>query len=118
MTAKPSSRPSAEPAEFSEDQKQLVRILQESLPVTASPFDEVAEQLGWSGEQVIHQIDQWRVEGVVRRFGTVMNHWRLGFAANGMAVFRMEDDRIDEAAKLLVSCDDISHCYRRPSIDG
>ncbi len=115
---KPAS-PSAGPVgEFSDQQKKLVRILQESLTVTDCPFDEVAMQLGWSVEQVIDQIQQWRQSGVMRRFGTVMNHRRLGFAANGMAVFRMENDRLDEAAERLVGCDDISHCYHRPAIEG
>ena len=106
------------PGKFSEAQKQLVRILQESIPLTDCPFDEIASQLDWTAERVIDQIANWLQAGVIRRFGAVMDHRRLGFRANGMAVFSVNDDQIDDAAQQLVNCDEISHCYRRPSIDG
>ncbi len=62
--------PAVEPsAEFSEDQKRLVRILQESLPVTDSPFDEVAEQLGWSASACPTHSRTGAVVGVVRVAG-------------------------------------------------
>ncbi len=114
----PSEPLSGEQAEFAEDQKQLVRILQESISVTACPFDEVAKQLGWTADRVIDQVEQWRKSGVVRRFGAVMNHRSLGFGANGMAVFRVDDDQIDQLGQRLAGCDDVSHCYHRPAIDG
>ena len=106
------------PAEpLSEQQKQLVRLLQEDLPDTLRPFDEPARQLGWPLDRVLEQIDSWRARGVIRRFGAVVHHRRLGFDANGMAAFDVPPDRIDEAGRRLAERPEISHCYRRPALE-
>ncbi len=111
----PSTSP---PVELNESQKQLVRILQESLPVTAAPLADAAEQLKWSPEQVARQIEKWRATGVIRRFGAVVRHRRLGFGANGMAAFRVPAERIDHAGARLAEQAEISHCYRRSPLPG
>jgi len=108
----------APPAPLDDQQKQLVRILQESLAVTPEPFDAVAEELGWPVQRVLEQIEAWRDSGVIRRFGAVIDHHRLGFAANGMAVFRIPDARIDQAGRVAAGRPEVSHCYRRPPLEG
>ena len=110
-----------EPVPFSpldEEQKHLVRILQESVPDTAGPFDEVAADVGWPVERVIEQINAWRDAGVIRRFGAVVRHQRLGFGANGMSVYTVSGDRIDEVGYRLAERPEISHCYHRPALEG
>ena len=113
----PASRPS-EPVKLSEDQKALVRLLQESIPLVDEPFAAIGEQIGWPAEQVIKQIDNWRANGVIRRFGVVVIHQRLGFSANGMAVFSVPDDQIDRLGEQLAKRPEISHCYHRPPLEG
>ena len=56
-SVQPQAKRPAEPTSLNEQQKQLVRALQETLPLTAQPFDDLAEQLGWPAEQVIEQIN-------------------------------------------------------------
>ncbi|MDP7289044.1 MAG: radical SAM protein, partial [Phycisphaerae bacterium] len=66
--ARASNTPHKAPAgPLSDDQKQLVRLLQESLPDSHKPFDEIADQLGWSVGQVLQQIEDWLASGVIRR---------------------------------------------------
>jgi DNA-binding Lrp family transcriptional regulator len=101
-----------------DQQKQLVRRLQDTLPLVDQPFDVLAGDLGWSTDRVLEQINDWRSRGVIRRFGAVVDHRRLGFTANGMAVFRVPDDEIDAAGRLLAGRDEVSHCYRRPPLEG
>ena len=103
--------------ELTEEQKQLVRLLQGDLGPAARPFDEPARQLGWEVRRVLEQIDTWRSCGVIRRVGAAVRHHRLGFVANGMAVFDVPPDRIDEAGRRLAERPEISHCYRRPSME-
>ena len=114
----PTAVKSTQPTELTGEQIQLVRFLQESLPIQSQPFDDIAEQLAWPVERVIDQIAQWRSAGVIRRFGAVVNHRRLGFTANGMAVLRVEAERIDEIGRRLAERPQVSHCYHRPPLDG
>jgi len=111
-------RSSAQPVTLSERQKDLVRILQEDLPLVARPFSEIGRKLGWTGEAVVEQIRDWLAAGVIRRFGAVVNHHRLGLQANGMVVFRVDPDRVDDAGRRLAERPEISHCFRRPPLPG
>ena len=103
---------------LSDEQKQLVRLLQESLPDSHKPFDDIADQLGWSVGQVLQQIEDWLAAGVIRRLGAVVRHQRLGFRANGMAVLDVPAEREDEVGAFLSKRPEISHCYCRPRLDG
>ena len=98
-------------------QKQLVRLLQEDLPLEPEPFAKLAGQLGWPSERVIEQVKEWLAAGVIRRFGAVVAHRRMGFLANGMAVFRVADDVVDKVGRRLAEHREVSHCYRRPPLD-
>jgi DNA-binding Lrp family transcriptional regulator len=51
---------------------------------------------------------------VIRRIGAVPNHYAIGYRANGMAVFDVADDQVDELGQQLGQLDCVSHCYRRP----
>ena len=108
--------PSAAAVALDESQKALIRLLQDDLPLVREPFAEMAARLGWPVERVIGQIRDWLAEGVIRRFGAVVGHRHLGFVANGMAVFRVPPERIDEAGRRLARHPQVSHCYRRPSL--
>jgi len=101
---------------LSDEQKQLVRLLQESLSDSHKPFDEIADQLGWSVGRVLEQIEDWLASGVIRRLGAVVRHQRLGFRANGMAVLDVPADREDQVGAALARRPEISHCYCRPRL--
>jgi len=101
---------------LSNEQKQLVRLMQENLPDSHKPFDEIADRLGWSVGRVLEQIEDWLAAGVIRRLGAVVRHQRLGFGANGMAVLDVPKDREDEVGEMLAGRSEISHCYCRPRL--
>ncbi|MCE5280144.1 MAG: radical SAM protein [Planctomycetaceae bacterium] len=110
--------PAAAPAALDEPRRRLVRLLQESLPMTAEPFAHLAEAMGWPVQQVLEQIAAWRRQGVIRRFGAVVDHRRLGFNANAMAVLRVPPEQIDSLACRIARRQEVSHCYRRPPLPG
>ncbi len=42
------------------------------------------------------------------------NHYKLGFTANGMSVWDVADERVDELGARVAALPGVSHCYRRP----
>jgi DNA-binding Lrp family transcriptional regulator len=52
--------------------------------------------------------------GVIRRIGVVPNHYAIGYTANGMSVWNVDDDRVDELGAAVGAFDFVTHCYRRP----
>jgi len=103
-------------AELDDKQKQLVRALQDGIAIEAEPFVSVAERIGRPVEEVLAQVRTWMEGGVIRRFGAVVAHRRVGYRANGMAVFGVPSDRGDEAGRMLAERPEITHCYRRPPL--
>jgi DNA-binding Lrp family transcriptional regulator len=99
-----------------ERQKKMVQVLQGSLPPTQEPFDLPARRIGVEPDALLDQARQWLAQGVIRRFGAVAAHRKLGFAANGMAVFAVGPQRLDEVGRRLAREQAISHVYTRPTL--
>ena len=101
-----------------EKDKQLIRMLQENLPLDERPFRALAERAGMSEDEVIEKISGWKRDGVVRRFGALVAHRKAGFSANGMVVWDVPDEQIEEAGKKFSAHPSVSHCYARPTFEG
>ena len=52
--------------------------------------------------------------GVIRRIGAVPNHYAIGYTANGMSVWDVADERIDELGMRVGQLEFVTHCYQRP----
>nr|HID59711.1 Lrp/AsnC family transcriptional regulator [Desulfobacterales bacterium] len=96
-------------------EKKIIARIQKSLPIVKHPFLEIANQLGVSEDVLIRTIRKLCREGVIRRFGATIRHQISGFCANAMVAWMVEEDRIDEAGKIMTGFDSVSHCYRRKS---
>ena len=92
----------------------LIAATQSGLPLVPRPFEAVGAMLGVSGEAVRERFAQMLRCGLIRRIGAVPNHYRLGFVANGMTVWDVDDQRVDELGALVGALPGVSHCYRRP----
>jgi DNA-binding Lrp family transcriptional regulator len=112
----PQSRTTPKP--LSDEQKWLLRLIQDGIPVVREPLADTAALLRWPVRRVVEQIREWLAVGIVRRFGAVVRHRELGFSANGMAVFRTPDSNADAAGRLLAEQPEVTHCYRRPPLEG
>jgi DNA-binding Lrp family transcriptional regulator len=89
-------------------------IIEKGLAVTSKPFEEISVKLSATSVQVIKQITQWQQNGLIRRFGLVVKHRKLGFNANAMVVWNIPNESIDAIAEQLSTFDEVSLCYRRP----
>jgi DNA-binding Lrp family transcriptional regulator len=95
-------------------QSQLRGLIEKGLPNVFKPFAELAQSLNVTSSQVISQISMWQKEGLIRRFGLVVKHRKLGFNANAMVVWNIPDKFVDVIAGQLSKFDEVSLCYRRP----
>ncbi len=94
--------------------RSIVKATQAGLPLLASPYSEVAQNCGCDTQTVIQRMLRMLDCGVIRRIGAVPNHYRLGLHANGMSVWDVDDDRLQELGSLVGRLDFVSHSYERP----
>lgn len=107
-----------EPGTLTAFDRQLIAATQAGLPLVARPYDAVAAQLDCTGDAVRTRLAELLESGVVRRIAAVPNHYRLGYTANGMSVWDIDDAEVDRLGELLGSQPAVSHCYRRPRKPG
>lgn len=94
--------------------RKIVLATQSGLPVHERPFDLVAREVDADVELVKQRFDAMLEDGRIRRIGLVPNHYRLGYTANGMSVWDIDDADAEAAGKLVGALDMVSHCYLRP----
>jgi DNA-binding Lrp family transcriptional regulator len=92
----------------------LIRATQSGLPLVPRPYEAVGAVLGLSGEEVRERLARMLESGLIRRIGAVPNHYRLGFTANGMSVWDVDDAQVDALGVRVGALPCVSHCYRRP----
>ncbi len=110
--------PAATALVLTEFDRALIAATQSGLPLVPRPYDAVAAMLGSSSAAVRERLAALLAAGVVRRIAAVPNHYRLGYTANGMSVWDVDDADVDRLGELLGSQPGVSHCYRRPRKPG
>ncbi len=101
---------------FSEEEKELVRALDQQMPLTARPFATLAEQIGQTEEFVLSTLQAWKEQGVLRRIGAILYHREAGFKANAMCVWPVEEN-MTEAGRHVAARPEVTHCYQRPCLE-
>ncbi|MDX1553165.1 MAG: AsnC family protein [Marinobacter sp.] len=95
----------------------LLRLRQQlelGLPLTARPYQTLAERTGLSEQEVMTAIRQWQDQGLIKRFGLVVRHRTLGYTANAMVVWDIPDDQVHKLGRALAREPFVTLCYQRP----
>lgn len=93
---------------------QLIVAIQEGLPVISRPYALVAEQLGLNEREVLERLSRLKKQGLIKRFGVIVKHNRLGYQSNAMVVFNVPNERVSEKGQQISLLDFINLCYLRP----
>lgn len=91
----------------------IIKFIQDDMPLTSAPFKDIADRIGISEKELIERIDNMQKKGIIRRFGAVLRHHKAGFTVNAMTAFKVEDDKADEAGRIMAGFKEVSHCYLR-----
>jgi DNA-binding Lrp family transcriptional regulator len=108
-----SDRETLTPAE-----RDLVVEIQGGLPITETPYADVAAALDADVGWVIETVKRFNAEGKVRRVGVIPNHYALGYTENGMTVWDVPEEALDEVGPAVAALDFVTHCYERPRHAG
>jgi DNA-binding Lrp family transcriptional regulator len=92
----------------------IIVATQGGLPLVARPYHAIAAALQLEPAQVMSRIVRMQEIGVIRRLGVVPNHYAIGYRANGMSVWDVPDESVDQLGASVGGFEFVSHCYRRP----
>ncbi|MDP1657890.1 MAG: AsnC family transcriptional regulator [Methylotenera sp.] len=97
-----------------ETDRKIIQATQAGLPLTPQPYQAIAEQLGLTADDVMMRLTAMQNSGIIRRIGAVPNHYKLGYRFNGMTVWNIPNEVIDELGQKVGQLEFVSHCYHRP----
>lgn len=100
---------------ITDEDKRMIRVLQQDLPLIERPFDAWAEQAGVSVEMLLAHARTYQDVGYMRRFSAVLHHREAGFTANAMGVWAVAPEGQESFGAVAGSHPAVSHCYLRPS---
>ena len=101
-------------AVIDEQDQALITLIQTGLPLSPTPYADIAENLGLSEVEVIQRIKDLNDTNVIKRFGVVVRHHELGYKANAMTVWDIPDNAVSEFGTCMGQFDFVTLCYRRP----
>ena len=100
--------------DFLELDRRLVLATQGGLPLVPRPYAAVADEIGVDEALVRERLAAMLADGRIRRIGAVPNHYAIGYTANGMSVWDVDDAVIDAVGERVGALEFVTHCYRRP----
>ncbi len=101
--------------EISQRDIEYILATQGDMPDVPEPFAAMGARIGMTGAEVIAYGQQMIERGQLRRFAGIINHRQAGFNANGMAVWNVPSEKIQEFGTFVAGYRGVSHCYQRPT---
>lgn len=85
-----------------------------TLTFALASFSLFAIESNISVEEVLNLTKDLQQRGIIRRIAAVPNHYKIGYKFNGMTVWDVKDDKIQEFGQRVGDLPFVSHCYERP----
>ena len=95
-------------------ERALVKATQGGLALVPRPYEQIAQTLGISEQELLQCLKAMLADGRIRRIGAVPNHYALGYTANAMSVWDVADEAVGELGREIGAAPFVTHCYRRP----
>lgn len=100
--------------QLNEKDRALINAVEHGLPVISRPYAEIAIQLGCTEQEVISRLQHLIDIGAIKRYGVIVRHKELGYTENGMVVWNIPDQRVDELGICIGKYTCVTLSYRRP----
>ncbi len=104
---------------LSENEKKVARFIQRDIPGDKRPFKALGDELGMNEADVLSVTRTFADEGILRKFGAIVRHTKVGFTKNVMVAWAVPENRVVLIGSKLASFREVTHCYERiPLFEG
>jgi len=97
--------------EYSKLEQRLLNEFQQGMPLTSTPYADIASQLGVYETTVLETLKRLQTEGVVSRVGAVFRPNRVG--ASTLAAMAVPAAELEDVAAIVNEFDEVNHNYER-----
>jgi DNA-binding Lrp family transcriptional regulator len=96
---------------FKELEKHLLNDYQQQLPLSPTPFSDIAAQQGVSEEEVMQSLKHLQDDGVISRIGPVFTPNRVGVST--LAAIAVPEAELECVARIISAFPEVNHNYQR-----
>jgi len=97
---------------------EILRVIQDGVPLTREPFKEAADKLGMTQEELVKRVKAMNENGLIRRFSANINQRKLGITANAVVVWNIPEEKMEAAVPVFLERGEMSHIYERRVYPG
>ncbi|MCK4743836.1 MAG: Lrp/AsnC family transcriptional regulator [Sulfuriflexus sp.] len=99
---------------LSDLQKKLLNDFQHGLPLTPTPYLDIAKELGVTEDEVLNALTELQESKMVSRVGAVFRPNRIGVST--LAAMSVPSERINEVAAIVNAYPQVNHNYEREHV--
>jgi DNA-binding Lrp family transcriptional regulator len=92
--------------------KRIINYLQQGFPICASPYRQVAEELGIEQAELLNRLQTLLADGVLSRFGPLFHAEQMGGALT-LAAIKVPEQRFEEVTEIVNAFPEVAHNYAR-----
>ncbi len=96
---------------FSSLEQHLLNDFQQNMPISTTPFADMADQLGVSEDTIIESIQSLQKHGVISRIGPVFRPNRVGVST--LAAMSVAQQDLECVARIISAFPEVNHNYER-----
>ena len=91
---------------------EILSRIQKKFPLVAKPFEDIANELGISEDEVLSILQKEKKDGIIRQTSAIFDTKRLKYKSS-LVAFKVAPENIDAAVEIINSHPGISHNYER-----
>lgn len=103
---------------ISESERRILALLQKGLPLSRTPCMDLAGKIGTDTAGLLAVLESWERDGILRRFGAIVDHFKVGAGAGAMVVWQVEPERIEQVGAVFAGFEQVSHAYERKTCEN
>ena len=96
---------------YSDLERQLLNDYQHGLPLSPTPFADMAEQLGVDEATVLDHLGKLQQQGAISRVGAVFRPNRVGVST--LAAMAVPEAELESVAEIVSAFGEVNHNYER-----
>ena len=92
-------------------EQSLLNDFQQGMPLSPTPYADMATQLGVSEAEVLASLEHLQQGGAISRVGPVFRTHSIG--ASTLAAMAIPEERLEDVAAMVSSFEEVNHNYER-----
>ena len=69
---------------FQAKERQILKIVQDNLPDSATPYQDIADTVGSTEQEVLELLAALKAKKAIQRFGATLQHQKAGYSFNAI----------------------------------